>query len=199
LACPDTPFEDTAEALAKLIADGKILHVGVSNFDVEQMEEFGATLPIEALQPPYHLFRREIEVDVLPYAAANDLGVLVYGPLAHGLLGGRLGPDTRFDTSDWRSGSPVFQGDTYERNLRVVGRLRDLATQELGVTLPQMAVAWTLANVAVHVAIVGTRDPNHVDEALAAAELDLDDEVMRRIDQIMVDATPVAGPSPERM
>jgi aryl-alcohol dehydrogenase-like predicted oxidoreductase len=194
---PATPFEDTAEALAKLIADGKLLHVGVSNFDVEQMEEFGTTLPIETLQPPYHLFRREIEVDVLPYTAANDLGVLVYGPLAHGLLGGRLRPNTQFDPTDWRSGSSVFQGDMYERNLRVVGRLRDLATQELGVTLPQMAVAWTLANPAVHVAIVGTRDPNHVDDALAAAELDLDDEVMRRIDQIMVDATPVAGPSPE--
>ena len=83
---PATPFEETAEELAKLVADGKIRHVGVSNFDVEQMEAFSATLPVETLQPPYHLFRREIEAEVLPYTAANDIGVLVYGPLAHGLL-----------------------------------------------------------------------------------------------------------------
>ena len=194
---PVTPFEETAEALAELIAAGKIRHVGVSNFDVEQMEAFGATLPVETLQPPYHLFRRDIEIDVLPYTTANDVGVLVYGPLAHGLLGGRLGPDTRFDPGDWRSSSSVFRGDTYERNLRAIARLWQLATQELGVTLPQLAIGWTLANPAVHVAIVGTRDPDHIDEALAAADLDLDDEVMRRIDQIMEDATPVAGPSPE--
>jgi aryl-alcohol dehydrogenase-like predicted oxidoreductase len=194
---PATPFEETAEALAKLISDGKIRHVGVSNFDVEQMDVFGATVPIETVQPPYHLFRRDIEAELLPYTAANDIGVLVYGPLAHGLLGGHLGPDTQFDPGDWRSKSPVFHGDTFHRNLRVVGELRQLATEELGITLPQLAIGWTLANPAVHVAIVGTRDPDHVDEALAAADLDLDDQAMHRIDQIMVDATPVAGPSPE--
>jgi aryl-alcohol dehydrogenase-like predicted oxidoreductase len=194
---PATPFEETADALTKLISDGKVLHVGVSNFDVEQMEAFSATLEVETLQPPYHLFRRDIETDVLPYTAANDIGVLVYGPLAHGLLGGHLGSDTQFNPDDWRSKSPVFHGEPYERNLGVVARLRELATEELGVTLAQLAVAWTLANPAVDVAIVGTRSPNHVDEALFAAELDLGDEVLGRIDQIMADATPVAGPSPE--
>ena len=106
---PATPFEETAGELGKLVADGKVLHVGVSNFEVGQMEEFSSTLPVETLQPPYHLFRREIEADVLPYAAANDIGVLVYGPLAHGLLSGHLTPDTLFDAHDWRSKSPVFQ------------------------------------------------------------------------------------------
>jgi aryl-alcohol dehydrogenase-like predicted oxidoreductase len=196
---PSTPFEETAETLGKLVADGKIRHVGVSNFDIEQMEAFSATLPVETLQPPYHLFRREIEAAVLPYTATNDIGVLVYGPLAHGLLSGHLGPDTKFDPEDWRSTSPVFHGVSFERNLRAVDRLRQLAGEELGITLAQLAVAWTLHNPAVHVAIVGTRDPNHVDEALAAADLDLDDEVMQRIDQIMTDAVPVGGPSPEGM
>ena len=109
---PATPFEETAGELGKLVADGKVLHVGVSNFDVDQMDAFSATLPVETLQPPYHLFRREIEADVLPYAAANDIGVLVYGPLAHGLLSGHLTPDTEFDVDDWRSKSPVFHGDS---------------------------------------------------------------------------------------
>jgi hypothetical protein len=194
---PETPFEETAEVLGKLVADGKIRHVGVSNFDVEQMEEFSATLPIETLQPPYHLFRRDIEADVLPYAAANDIGVLVYGPLAHGLLGGRLGADSQFAPDDWRSKSPVFHGDTYRRNLQAVARLEQLADQELGITLAQLAIGWTLANPAVDVAIVGTRNPDHIDEVLAAADLDFDDEVMGQIDQIMVDAISVAGPSPE--
>jgi hypothetical protein len=194
---PSTPFEQPAEALAKLIVDGKIRHVGVSNFDVGQMEAFSATLAVETLQPPYHLFRRDIEADVLLYTGANDIGVLVYGPLAHGLLGGSLVPDTQFVTEDWRSKSPMFQGASYERNLRAVAQLRQLATDELGITLAQLAIAWTLANPAVHVAIVGTRDPNHVDEALTAAEIDLDDEVMQRINQIMIGAAPVTGPSPE--
>jgi aryl-alcohol dehydrogenase-like predicted oxidoreductase len=196
---PATPFEETAEELAKLVADGKILHVGVSNFDVEQMEAFSATLPVETLQPPYHLFRREIEANVLPYTAAADIGVLVYGPLAHGLLSGHMTADSVFEPSDWRSKSPVFHGDSFERNLRAVDRLRELATHELGVTLAQLAVAWTLHNPAVNVAIVGTRDPNHVDEALAAADLVLDDEVIAKIAQIMTDAVPVGGPSPEGM
>jgi hypothetical protein len=196
---PRTAFEETAETLAKAIADGKIRHVGVSNFDVAQIEAFNATLPVETLQPPYHLFKRDIEADILPYAMANDIGVLVYGPLAHGLLSGNLRPDTRFDPADWRSKNPMFHGDSYDQNLRAVTRLQDLATRELGITLAQLAAAWTLANPAVDVAIVGTRNPDHVDETLAVAEIDLDDEVMQRIAQIMVDSMPVAGPSPEVM
>jgi aryl-alcohol dehydrogenase-like predicted oxidoreductase len=194
---PATPFEETAEALARLVGEGKVRHVGVSNFDVGQMEAFSTTLPVETVQPPYHLFRRDIETEILPYAAAHQIGVLVYGPLAHGLLGGHLGPDTRFDPDDWRSKSPDFHGQSYERNLRAVAELRRLAEEELGITLAQLAVGWVLAQPAVHVAIVGTRDPEHVDDVLAGADLDLGGEVMQRIDQIMAGATPVAGPSPD--
>jgi aryl-alcohol dehydrogenase-like predicted oxidoreductase len=195
---PATPCDETAEALARLIAEGKIRHVGVSNFDVEQMQAFGITLPVETLQAPYDLFRRAIEAEVLPYTEAHGTGVLVYGPLAHGLLSGSLGPDTRFARDDWRSRSPMFQGETYARNLRVAAELGALAA-ELGLTLPQLAIGWTLANPAVHVAIVGTRDRGHVDEALAASVMDLDDEVMQRIDALTADAVPVASPSPEEM
>jgi aryl-alcohol dehydrogenase-like predicted oxidoreductase len=195
---PATPFEETAQALASLIAAGKIRHAGVSNFDAGQMESFAVTWPAETLQAPYDLFRRDIEAEILPYTKANDIGGLIYGPLAHGLLSGSLRPGTRFARDDWRSRSPMFQGETYTRNLRVVAELGALAT-ELGCTLPQLAIGWTLANPAVHVAIVGTRDRDHVDEALAASAMDLDDEVMQRIDALMADAIPVAGPSPEGM
>lgn len=193
---PATPFEETAAALAELVALGKIRHVGVSNFDAEQIRAFSASLPVETLQPPYHLFRRGIEQEILPYTASHDVGVLVYGPLAHGLLGGRLTEDTAFPAGDWRGSSPDFGGTTFRRNLAAVERLRRLAG-ELDVTLGQLAVAWTLANPAVHAAIVGTRDPRHVDEAVEAADINLDSEVMGRIDQIMADTTAVTGPSPE--
>src|SRR5258708_11605810 len=117
---PRTPFSETAGALAELVAAGKVLHVGVSNFNPEQMDEFSATLPVETLQPPYHLFHRDIEATILPYAGAHDIGVLVYGPLAHGLLSGHLGADTRFSEGDWRSHHPDFQGDTLAPNLPIV-------------------------------------------------------------------------------
>jgi len=196
---PATPFEETAGALAKLVADGKVRHVGVSNFDVAQIESFSATLPVETVQPPYHLFRRNIERELLPFAAAHDVGVLVYGPLAHGLLGGHLQAGTQFAKDDWRSKSAAFHGEDFERNLAVVAELQSFALTELGVTLGQLSIAWTLANPAVHVAIVGTRNPSHVDEATAAGDIELDATAMRRIDEIMQNATPVTGPSPEMM
>ncbi len=100
---PNTPFEQTGEALDELREEGKIAHVGVSNFSAEQMAELARSCPVETVQPPYHLFRREIERDVLPYAREHDIGVLVYGPLAHGLLTGAMDADTTFAKDDWRS------------------------------------------------------------------------------------------------
>ena len=194
---PKTPFEETAEALAKLVADGKVRHVGVSNFDAAQMDAFSAVLPVETLQPVYHIFRREIEEEILPYTIAHDIGVLVYGPLAHGLLGGNLGLDTRFAPGDWRATSSVFQGEAFKHNLKKVAELQAFAQAELGVTIGQLAVAWTLANPSVHVAIVGTRNPSHVQEALAAADIVFDEQTKSRIDDIIRDVVPVSGPSPE--
>lgn len=194
---PHTPFEETADAVGKLIADGKVLHVGVSNFDAGQMEMFSETLPVEALQPPYNLFHREIEQTILPYTHENNIGVLVYGPLAHGLLGGGLRLDTRFAADDWRSKSVDFKGATLRHNLAKVAQLRDFARGELGVSVSELAVAWTLANSAVQVAIVGTRNPDHVDEMISAADLLLHESTISRVEEIMSDVVPIVGPSPE--
>jgi aryl-alcohol dehydrogenase-like predicted oxidoreductase len=196
---PATPFEETAGALAALAAEGKIRHVGVSNFSAEDMTAFSATLPIETLQPPYHLFHRAVEVSVLPYAHANDIGVLAYGPLAHGLLSGGLHQNTRFADGDWRASSVDFRGDVYRRNLAAVAGLERLARDDLGISVSQLAVAWTLANPAVDVAIVGTRNPAHVHDAVAAADVKLEPDILRRIDEVMLDTQPIAGPSPEAM
>jgi aryl-alcohol dehydrogenase-like predicted oxidoreductase len=194
---PKVPAAETAGALRELVAEGKIAHVGVSNYGAVEMAEFAATLPVETVQPPYHLFRRrEIEHDVLPYARAHDVGVLVYGPLAHGLLTGTMTEDTAFDRDDWRATSPMFSGAGFQHNLAAVQALEKFAV-ERGVTVSQLAIAWTLANPAVHVAIVGARQPDHVQDSLAAADLALSRRDLDEIDRIMAATAPVTGPSPE--
>jgi aryl-alcohol dehydrogenase-like predicted oxidoreductase len=142
--------------------------------------------------------RHEIEERILPYTAAHDIGVLVYGPMAHGLLSGRMTPFTSFDPDDRRAKSPDFVGETLRRNLAVVERLEGFA-RERGITLPQLAVAWTLANPAVQVAIVGARRPAQLDGTAPAADIELSAAELAEIDTIVADAAPVWGPHPEGM
>jgi aryl-alcohol dehydrogenase-like predicted oxidoreductase len=193
-----TPAVETATALEELVREGKIRHAGVSNYDAKQMDELARYGPVETVQPPYHMFRREIEDEILPYAADHNIGVLVYGPVAHGLLTGAMKPDSTFSSDDWRSKSPDFSGDTFRRNIEVVGRLKALADSR-AITLPQLAVAWTLAHPAVHAAIVGARRPSHLEGTTSAADVDLSVEELREIDAILSDAVPVWGPHPEGM
>jgi aryl-alcohol dehydrogenase-like predicted oxidoreductase len=194
---PAVPFAATATALEELVQEGKIRHVGVSNYDTAQMAAFARTRPVETLQPPYHLFRRDAETGVLPYAREHDIGVLVYGPLAHGLLTGTMDGHRTFAADDWRSGSPAFHGEAFRRNLEVVRDLERLAEDGLGTSVSELAIAWTLANRAVHAAIVGARSPGHIEEAVAAAGLRLSDGDLEEIDRIMAGAVPIAGPFPE--
>ncbi|MDP9330422.1 MAG: aldo/keto reductase [Actinomycetota bacterium] len=193
-----TPAEETAEALEDLVRGGKIRHVGVSNHDVKQMEELARFGRVETLQPPYHLFRREIEDEILPYAMDHDIGVLVYGAMAHGLLTGTMTPESRFARDDWRASSPDFAGESFPRNLAVVERLKTVA-QQRGITLAQLAIAWTLAHPAVQVTIIGARRPIHLEESATAADIELTVEDLAAIDAARADAIPVWGPHPEGM
>jgi aryl-alcohol dehydrogenase-like predicted oxidoreductase len=193
-----TRAEETAGALDALVREGKIRHVGVSNYGVEEMEELRAFGQVETLQPPYHLFHRAIEDEILPYTAKHDIGVLVYGPLAHGLLSGRMTAATTFAADDWRGTSPDFTGAAFRRNLQVVQRLKEFA-RERAIALPELAVGWTLANPAVDVAILGARRPAHLEGTAAAADLHLAPEDLGAIDAIVADAVPVSGPHPEGM
>jgi len=122
--------------------------------------------------------------------------VLVYGPLAHGLLTGAIHADTRFETRDWRAASPLFNGDALRRNVEAVRRLEQLAS-ELGTSVSALAIAWTLAHPAVDVAIVGARHSVHIEESVGAAALRLGDGDLAAIDAIMDGAMAVGGPSPE--
>jgi aryl-alcohol dehydrogenase-like predicted oxidoreductase len=192
----NTPFEVTAQALQELVEEGKIRHVGVSNFNVAQMEAFSRVRPVESLQPPYHMFHRDIEHEILPWTAAHDVGVLIYGPLAHGLLTGTIGVDATFPEGDWRGESSDFRGDTLRRNVAVVDRLKTFAAQR-NLDLSQLATAWTLAHPAVHVAIVGARKADHIAAAVEAAAIYLDKADLVEIDRILVDSVSMVGPSPE--
>jgi aryl-alcohol dehydrogenase-like predicted oxidoreductase len=193
---PKVPFAETAGALQAMVDEGKIRHVGVSNYDVQQLSEFARTRPVETLQPYYHLFRRDIEADVLPYAHEHDIGVLAYSPLAHGLLSGAYDEDTTFAADDWRSHSPLFQGEAFRRNLVKVRELERFAA-ERDHKVGQLAVAWVLANPAVDVAIVGSRQPRHIEGPVGALDMQLDADDLAEIDRIMAGAVTAAGPSPE--
>ena len=192
----DTPFEETGAALAELVDEGKARYVGVSNFNVEEMEELGRTRRVDSLQPPYHLFRRDIEDEILPYCREHGIGVLVYGPLAHGLLTGKFDSGTEFDSDDWRGQSSVFQGEELEGNLQIVKELGRYAAEH-GRTVAQLAIAWTLANAGVHVAIVGARRPDQIEGTVPAADIDLSSDDLRDVEEIVEGAVPVGGPSPE--
>lgn len=193
---PDTPAEETATALQELVDEGKIRHAGVSNYTAEQLADFDRTRPVETLQPPYHLLRRAIETDSLPYAREHDIGALVYSPLGSGLLTGALTPDSTFPDDDWRSNSSAFQGENLRRNAAVVDELAEFASAR-NATVSQVAIAWTLAQPGVHVAIVGARKPKHIETSLAAADLDLGADELAEIERITAKGIQVDGASPE--
>jgi aryl-alcohol dehydrogenase-like predicted oxidoreductase len=195
---PATPIATTAETLDEFVRQGLVRHVGVSNYAPREMTEFQRVRPIDTLQPPYHLFRREIEQSILPFAREHGIGVLVYGPLAHGLLSGRMTETTTFAPDDWRSNSDLFVGETFRRNLAVVRELTQFAARR-DATVAQLAIAWTLANAAVDVAIVGARSPEQIRQTAPAADLRLSPEDIAQIELILRGEVAVGGPAPEAM
>jgi aryl-alcohol dehydrogenase-like predicted oxidoreductase len=173
-----------------------IRHAGVSNYDAAQMAAFANVRPVETLQPPYHLVRRAIEDEILPYCREHDIGVLVYSPLGSGLLTGRMSADTTFEDSDWRSRATAYTGEKLQQNLAVVDRLSAFA-EERGWHVSQLAIAWTLAQPGVHVAIVGARSRANIERSLAAADIELTGQDVAEITRIAADGVQVEGASPE--
>ena len=192
----DVPAEETAGALQEMVDEGKIRFAGVSNYGVADMEAFEAVRPVDTLQPPYHLFQRTIEAEILPFARAHGIGVLAYSPLASGLLAGRIDEDTTFEPDDWRGQASAYAGEALRRNLAVVRRLEGLAA-DLGIGLSQLAIGWVLAQPGVHVAIVGARSRGNIAASAAAGEVELSPEALARIDEIAADAEQIEGATPE--
>jgi aryl-alcohol dehydrogenase-like predicted oxidoreductase len=174
---PDEAVEEGWRAFAQLREEGLVRHIGVSNFSVEQLRRAEQIAPVETLQPPYSLISREIEDEVLPHCARHGIGVIVYSPMASGLLSGRMTREriAALPDDDWRRGAAAFQEPALGRNLELVERLRAVAGRH-GVAPGAVAIAWTLRNPAVDAAIVGFRDPGQLEPMLAAASLALSDE-----------------------
>jgi aryl-alcohol dehydrogenase-like predicted oxidoreductase len=180
------PTEDLEEgwgAMAQLQKEGKVRWIGVSNFNVEEMRRAQAIAPITSLQPPYSLVRREVEQETLPYCRSEGLGVIVYSPMASGLLTGAMTRE-RADSlpaSDWRSRNLEFQEPRLSKNLALVERLRKVGARH-GRPPGQVAIAWTLRNLAVTGAIVGARNAKQVEGNVGAAELQLTNQEVAEID-----------------
>ena len=170
-------------ALAELKERGLVRHIGVSNFDAEQLRRIGQIAPVETLQPPYSLVNRDAENALLPYAQANGIGVIVYSPMGSGLLTGAMTRDriANMPDDDWRKTDPDFTEPRLTQHLNLVGRLARVAERH-GVTPGAVAVAWALRNPAVDGAIVGFRNPAQVDPLLPAAGLTLTDADVAEIE-----------------
>lgn len=141
---PTVPFDETGRVLDDLRREGKILAIGVSNYDPVQMDALRAAAPLATVQPPYNLFEREIERDVLPYARDHALVVLAYGALCRGLLSGRMTADTTFEGDDLRRYDPKFRQPRYGQYLAVVEALAAFARERFGATVLSLAVRWVL-------------------------------------------------------
>jgi aryl-alcohol dehydrogenase-like predicted oxidoreductase len=181
---PLVPIEETAEAMRSLHEQGKIRAIGVSNFSVAEMRRFRQVAPLHVLQPPYNLFERAIEVDILPYCLDNGIATLGYGALCRGLLSGRIRPDTTFDGDDLRRVDPKFQPPRLAQYLEAVRQLDELAKKRFHRRVIHLAVRWMLDQ-GISVALWGGRHHEQVEAALDVAGWSLDDEQRGLIERIV--------------
>jgi len=165
---------------------GKVRHIGVSNFNVDQMGRIQRIAPIETLQPPYSLLRRDIEADVLPFCLQHNIGVIVYSPMMSGLLTGAMTREraANLPEDDWRQRDPEFQEPRLSRNLDLVERLRQIG-QRFGAAPGEVAIAWTLHRPAVTGAIVGARRPDQIEGTTKGADLRLSQADIAGLDEFL--------------
>ena len=191
---PLVPIEETAEAMRTLYDQGKIRAIGVSNFSVAQMERFRRVAPLHVLQPPYNLFERAIEGEILPYCRANNIATLGYGALCRGLLSGRMRADTTFEGDDLRRLDPKFQPPRYAQYLTAVAQLDQVARDFYHRRVIHLAVRWMLDQ-GISVALWGGRHPDQLEAALGVVGWSLGAAARARIDRILSEAiTDPVGP-----
>jgi aryl-alcohol dehydrogenase-like predicted oxidoreductase len=183
-------LEEGWSTMAQLQREGKARWIGVSNFNIEQLDRAQAIAPITSLQPPYSLVHPDVEREILPFCQIEGIGVIVYSPMASGLLTGAMSREriAKLPNDDWRKHNPDFNEPSLSHNLALVRRLRDVGKQH-GYAPGAVAVAWTLNNPAVTGAIVGARKPEQVDDVVAAANFDLTQSDLAEIES----ATELAG------
>ncbi len=183
---PDPDIEEAWRTMAQLKREGKVRYIGVSNFDVVQMRRAMAIAPITSLQPPYSLLNREIETEILPFCIDHDIGVIVYSPMASGLLTGAMSREriANLPPDDWRRSNVEYQEPRLTRNLELVQFLTDIGFPHQ-MSPGEVAIAWTLSHPGVTGAIVGARRPDQISNLINAAEFRLDERQMEEIDQYL--------------
>jgi len=186
---PLMPIEETAEAMQNLFEQGKIGAIGVSNFSVAQIERFRRVAQLHIVQPPYNLFEREIENDLLPYCRQSDLAMLTYGALCRGLLSGKLHPDAHFDGDDLRLSDPKFRTPRYTQYLTAVRRLDQFARDRYGKRVIHLAVRWLLDRGAT-TALWGARHPGQLQPIEEVFGWSLNAAAKVEIDRILHESIP---------
>ncbi len=192
---PLTPCHETAEAMHRLLKSGKIGAIGVSNFSPAQMDALRELSPLHVAQPPYNLFERGVEADVLPYCQDNGVATLTYGAICRGLLSGRMSEETTFAEGDLRSVDPKFQKPRFTQYLAAVARIDALAKERFGKSAIHLALRWVLDQPGVSVALWGARKPGQLAPIDGALGWHLDEETLVEIDRIVAEeVTDPVGP-----
>jgi len=183
---PDRDIEEGWSTMAELKAEGKVRYIGVSNFNISQMRRAQEVAPIDSLQAPYSLIKRDIEKDILDYCQREEIGVIVYSPMMSGLLTGTMTPErvANLPEDDWRKRDPEFQEPRLSRNLKLAELLTEIGYPH-SMSPGNVAIAWTLRHPAVTGAIVGARHPGQVEENVEAAEFRLSDTELAQIDKFL--------------
>ncbi|MGM0949192.1 MAG: aldo/keto reductase [Bacillota bacterium] len=182
---PLVPIEETAEVMKELCDAGKIRAIGVSNFSVEQLDTFRAIAPLQTIQPPYNLFEREIEENVLPYAKDKQITTILYGSLCRGLLTGKMTEEYTFEGDDLRNHDPKFQQPRFKEYLSAVHQLDELAQTRYGKSVIYLAVRWILDQPGADIALWGARKPEQVDAVSKITDWTLSSEDHKDINTIL--------------
>lgn len=180
------PIEETAATLASFQKEGKIRAIGVSNFSPAQMDRFKSAAPLASVQPPYNLFERAIEQDILPYAQVNGLAILAYGALCRGLLAGKISEETTYEGDDLRKSDPKFQPPRLQHYLSAVRRLDDFARERYGKNVLALAVRWVLDQ-GPTIALWGARRPEQLSPVSEVLGWTIDDDGRHAIDSILTE------------
>lgn len=184
---PDEDLEEAWTEIARFIEAGKVRYAGVSNWTISQIERAQPILPVTSVQPKYNLLDREIEDDLLDYCRNNNIGVIVYSPLASGLFTNKMSKEwaSKLPDDDWRSrNNPHFQEPEFSKNLKLNEKLKVIADRH-GKTISDLAIAWTLRRPEITSAIVGARNPKQIEQNLSAANWELDDETQVEIEALL--------------
>ena len=180
---PDTPIEETWGVMKELVEAGKVRHLGISEAAPETIRRANAVYPITALQTEYSLWSRDVEDEILPTVRELGIGFVPYSPLGRGFLTGRIQSPEDFEEGDFRSNSPRFQGENFQKNLELVERVREIASEK-NVTPGQLALAWLLHQGEDIVPIPGTKRREYLEENAAASGIGLTEEDLSRIEEV---------------